>query len=315
MIFNLTTFKVYIMFQAAFLFNQQKFLNFKMQNIFSSSKAFIITCFFVVAFSSKSFSYNSDLSEDVVKEIESSLLFDKDTAQDIEIYNPSAKKDKSPDIVINRSDVTPDKSSIKIDLIKSDQPLNLSIIEKQTIAYNIALIEQYEASIEIYKQILKSDSNNDYAKFSLAVIYQQIGQLKQAKELYYSLLKKNPENKDQIIENLLAILVEESPKDSIYLLSRLSSQNPNSSYIKSQLALAYDKAKDYQKAVLELNKAIEIEPNKIEYYYNLAVIYDKMSDYENAIQNYYYVVKNYDNSPFISIEHIKKRIESIKSNL
>ncbi|MBM5782010.1 MAG: tetratricopeptide repeat protein [Pelagibacterales bacterium] len=280
------------------------------------NKLAVALLFFVlqtIAFNS--FASNPELSEEIVKEIESSLLFDKESSQDIEIYKPTAKKEKKPDITIDRGSAKESNNIIKIDITESsDKPLNLSIIEKQRIAYNTALIEQYEVAIELYKQIIKADSSNEYAKFSLAVIYQQIGQLKQAKELYYELLRNNPSNKDEIIENLLSVLVEESPRDSVYLLSRLSSENQKSSYLKAQLALAYDKVKEYDKAIYVLKQAIEIDPSKIEYRYNLAVIYDKTANYEKALENYYYVIKNYDNSQFIPLEQIKERIESIKLN-
>ncbi len=276
---------------------------------------FVLLFLIFHSFSFDSVSANPELSEEIVKEIENSLLFDKEASQDIEIYNPTTKKEKRPDLTINRGPSKNSNNIVKIDIVESsDKPLNLSIIEKQRIAYNTAVIEQYEVAIELYKQIIKSEEGNEYAKFSLAVIYQQIGQLKQAKELYYELLRNNPSNKDEIIENLLSVLVEESPRDSVYLLSRLSSENQKSSYLKAQLALAYDKVKEYEKAIHFLKQAIEIDPSRIEYRYNLAVIYDKTANYEKAIENYYYVVKNYNNSQFILLDQIKERIESIKLN-
>ncbi len=276
---------------------------------------FVLLFLIFHSFSFDSVSANPELSEEIVKEIENSLLFDKEASQDIEIYNPTTKKEKNPDLTINRGPSKNSNNIVKIDIVESsDKPLNLSIIEKQRIAYNTAVIEQYEVAIELYKQIIKSEEGNEYAKFSLAVIYQQIGQLKQAKELYYELLRNNPSNKDEIIENLLSVLVEESPRDSVYLLSRLSSENQKSSYLKAQLALAYDKVKEYEKAIHFLKQAIEIDPSRIEYRYNLAVIYDKTANYEKAIENYYYVVKNYNNSQFILLDQIKERIESIKLN-
>ena len=110
---------------------------------------------------------------------------------------------------------------------------------------------------------------------------------------------------------------EACPKDAIYLLSRLATQNPESSYILAQSALAYDKVKNYEQAVNILKRAIALQPERVDYKYNLAVIYDKMGNYAKAIESYSEVIKTYDNNShqLTSIDQIKKRIESIKSIL
>ena len=51
-------------------------------------------------------------------------------------------------------------------------------------------------AIELYKQVLKKDHNNEYSKFSLAVVYQQLGQLNKAKTIYRDLLKRGVKNED-----------------------------------------------------------------------------------------------------------------------
>jgi len=286
---------------------------------YSSKKAVFLALFLIVSegFVQNSLAQNLELNDSIVKEIENTLLFDEKSNEEVKFYKKKSS-DKKSDIVINRGGSTAKASGsvIKIDI--TDQKVgNFNIREKEKTAYNASLIEQYEVAIKLYKDVLVSEPNNAYAKFSLAVLYQKIGQLAQAKTLYQELLKNDPANKEDIVGNLLAILIEESPKDAIYLLSRLATQNPESSYILAQSALAYDKVQNYEQAVNMLKRAIALQPERVDYKYNLAVIYDKMGNYTKAIESYSEVIKTYDNNShqLTSIDQIKKRIESIKSIL
>ena len=76
--------------------------------------------------------------------------------------------------------------------------------------------------------------------------------------LNYQLLKTNPTNQEEIIGNLLSVLVEESPRDAVYLLSRLTVQNPESAYIFAQAAVAYDRIKNYDQAIILLQTLMNI---------------------------------------------------------
>lgn len=285
----------------------------------SSKKAVFLAVFLIFSegFLQNSLAQNLELNDSIVKEIENTLLFDEKSNEEMKFYKKKSS-DKKSDIVINRggSNTKASGAVIKIDI--TDQKVgNFNIREKEKTAYNASLIEQYEVSIKLYKDVLVSEPNNAYAKFSLAVLYQKIGQLAQAKTLYQELLKNDPANKEDIVGNLLAILIEESPKDAIYLLSRLATQNPESSYIIAQSALAYDKVQNYEQAVNMLKRAIALQPERVDYKYNLAVIYDKMGNYTKSIESYSEVIKTYDNNnhQLTSIDQIKKRIESIKSIL
>ncbi len=261
-------------------------------------------------------------TNDIVKQIEKSLIFDKESKQRIDVYK-SRQDSKSPDISIEsgKSDVlTINESDINSGMeivIVDEKKENFDIKEKERLAYNSAMIGQYEVAIQIFKQIIKDQPDNTYAKFSLATVYQKIGQYRQAKNLYHELLKSNYENKDEVLGNLFTILVDESPRDSIYLLSRLSIQNPESPIILAHSALAFEKIKNYDKAISYFLKAINLDDSNISYKFNLAIIYDKSGKFEKALEMYSEVVKNYfnTNNNSIPIETVKKRIETIRNKL
>ncbi len=277
---------------------------------------FLLVVFFSILFCVPTFAEDSTVStNEIVSEIERVLLFDKDSYQKIDFYRKENSKQKS-DYTLKRGDDTEGRGE-SVEIIVSDSKINnFNILEKERLAYNANLIGQYEVAVEIYKQILKDDPENFYAKFSLAIVYQKIGQYRQAKALYYQLLKTNPENREEIVGNLLAILVEESPRDSIYLLSRLTIENPKSAFILAQGAIAYDKIKNYEQAKLLLERAVLLDQDNISYKYNLAVIYDKTNEFEKALELYIDVAKNYNDSNYsVPIDQVNKRIVAIKNKL
>lgn len=282
-----------------------------------------LTCLIFLLPIQPSFADDYVSTTEIIKQIEKSLIFDKDSREKIDFYHN--KDSKKSDFIIkadgggeDQDDDTKNESENKIAITAADPKSdNLDMREKEKLAYNATLIGQYEVAIELYKKILDSEPDNNYAKFSLATVYQKIGQFRQAKTIYYNLLKNNPENQDEIIGNLLAIMVEESPRDAIYLLSRLSIQNPKSPNILAHAAIAYDKVKNYDQAISLLQKAIALDSNNLDYQYNLAVIYDKTAQYDKALEFYSNVAKSYsdNSSDNIKIELVQKRIETIRNKL
>jgi tetratricopeptide (TPR) repeat protein len=100
------------------------------------------------------------------------------------------------------------------------------------------------------------------------------------------------------------------------LLSRLTVQNPSSAYIFAQAAVAYDKIKNYDQAIILLQKAISIDQTNADYQYNLAVIYDKTSQFQKALDMYANVEQNYtDDNSSVPIEQVRDREAAIKSKI
>lgn len=289
----------------------------------SKNLSLLFAAIVIQLFSCNAVAAESNVStSDIVKEIEKTLLFDKESREKIDVY----KKDKSlkkSDYNITAGIAEPDK---KIKGKKDNQEIEIVIIdaksenfdlrEKEKLAYNSVLIGQFEVAIEIYKQVLMVEPNNQYSKFSLAVVYQKLGQNRQAKILYRDLLKAEATNQEEIVGNLLSILIEESPKDAAYLLSRLTAQSPKSAYVLAQAAIVYDKINNYSNAAILLQRAIDLDPTNVSYKYNLAIIYDKMARDDEAVSLYAEVVESYnDEDQSISIDKVQKRIQAIKSKI
>ncbi len=251
-------------------------------------------------------------TSDVVKQIEKSLLFNKSSREQIDFYQKkSAKNNQSSD---NLPSTKIDESQFSV-IVADSKKNNLNLREKEQLAYNSSLVGQYEVSVELYGQVIKAEPKNQYAKFALATVYQKIKQNRQAKEIYYELLKDGSDRQDEIIANLLDILIEDAPNDATYLLSRLAAQNPDSPSLMAYSAMAFEKSKKYDQAILMLEKAVTLDPFNVEYKYNLAVIYDKTENFQKASELYSQVVKDHDGNANISLIDVSKRLEYINKKI
>lgn len=278
-------------------------------NKMSAIRLTLATFIFIISFSKMALAKEVSTSE-VMNQIQKTLLFsDKESAQKMSQEMKASKE-------INRSSVNkPNNSAVDIKVVNPSNDNETSYKEK--LAYNAAIAQQYEVAVELYKQVLKIEPDNSYAKFALASSYHKLGQYKQAKTIYYQLLKSSDKNHDQIIGNLLSVIVEESPNDAVYLLSKLSSQKPNSAYILAISAMAYDKINKPDEAVLLLKRAINIDPQNALYNFNLAIIYDNIKDSFNALKLYKKVIELYVNSDnvenSIPIAQVKQRIKFLQN--
>ena len=258
---------------------------------------------------------NSDVSNrQIVKDIEKFLVFDDESKKRINFY----KKGRAiREIEVEEGSVSKTKdspASFKI-MVVDEKPLAYKAREKERMAYNSAIIGQDEVAMALYKDVLKAEPNNKYAKFSLAVIYQKLGQFNQAKNLYHSLLQESPDNSEEIIGNLLSIIIDETPKQATYLLMRLSQQNPNSAEVFAKLALAHEKVGDYESSIKALQEAIRINPGVVEYQYNLAIIYDKSEQLDKALGVYRQVASDNSDNAAVPISQIEERISYIEGVL
>lgn len=257
---------------------------------------------------------NSDLS----REIEKSLLFDKETREKFDVYDSEYGSNKVPNPTLGslpdeeeKKEYSPEEMNIVlVDKVKIDKDIR----EKEKLAYNAVLVGQYEIALELYKEVLKKEPKNNYAKYSMAVVYQRLNQFKQAKNIYHELLKADVENKDEVIGNIIAIMIEESPREAIYLLNRLTKQNPDASFLLASMGLAYERVSDFDSAILYYNKALDEDSKNVNYSYNLGVLYDQKKDYEKAVEMYGMVIKNFNPSvnSDISLDSVKRRIDKIK---
>ncbi len=107
-----------------------------------------------------------------------------------------------------------------------------------------------------------------------------------AQDIICKCLQQDPQKRYQTFAELEGDLIQE-----------LQTLNPQYQFIPTQeeplnaeeyfgKALGWDRLKDYQKAIQNYDKAIELAPRNINLYYNRGVVKGKLQDYLGAIQDY-----------------------------
>lgn len=152
-------------------------------------------------------------------------------------------------------------------------------------AYSALMGGETMQAIEIYKNILSAEPNNQDALFGLAATYHRAGDLEHARPYYGQLLKVNPNHREGL-NNFLALISDESPQESLAELDRLEQRNPDFSPIPAQQALVLNKLGYVDQARDKMLRAIELAPDNMTYKYNLAVMLDKRGDYADAAPLY-----------------------------
>ena len=209
-----------------------------------------------------------------------------------DITGISSTKSQPRPVSISRTD--PSITLPETDDISSHEEAGMSVIvRKHTMNANHELEKAYMAliagasdeAIRIYRDILDAAPQNKLALFGLGTTYHRIGMFDKARPLYGRLLKLDPYHKEAL-NNFLALIGEESPKDALGQLERLRGKNPDFSPIPAQMALIYRRIHDYDNAIHLMQEAASLSPENLVYKYNLAIMYDTAGKKREAAMLY-----------------------------
>ena len=124
-----------------------------------------------------------------------------------------------------------------------------------------------------------------------AILLHKKGQLKEAENLYKSILKSSANNFEVI--HLLGIIKIQLKQfeEATSWLNKAISINPNNHSVFNNLGVCYKELKKYNEALNNFKNAIKIKPDYAEAYNNLAIIYKSLENYEEANKNYNKAIK------------------------
>lgn len=250
---------------------------------------------------------------EVMRDVENALIFDGADRVKIQELNQVKKR---PALVIDKIGSKKEGDG-KIDFkVSSGSRFDLSVKKKEKLAYSAFVDGQYEVALELYRQILRKQPKNDYARYCLALTYQKMRQNAKAKAIYRELLRGDVENREEIVANLLGIIADDSPREAVYMLSRLTRQHPNSAYLMAETGVIYEKLRNYGKAVEFLERAVALDGGRVDYRYNLAVAYDKAGFGGKAVEAYYAVLRGVNGGgkwkEGVDVEGVKGRILELR---
>ena len=119
-----------------------------------------------------------------------------------------------------------------------------------------------------------------------ALLLHKKGQLKEAENLYKSILQNSSSNFEVIhLLGVIKIQLKQFEK-AIVWLNKAISINPNNHSVFNNLGVCYKELKKYNEALSNFQNAIKIKHDYAEAYNNLAIIYKSLENYKEAIKNY-----------------------------
>jgi len=124
-----------------------------------------------------------------------------------------------------------------------------------------------------------------------AILLHKKGQLKEAENLYKSILKNSSSNFEVIhLLGIIKIQLKQFEEATVWL-NKAISINPNNHSVFNNLGVCYRELKKYNEALNNFKIALNIKPDYAEAYNNVAIIYRSLENYNEAIENYHKAIK------------------------
>ncbi len=159
-------------------------------------------------------------------------------------------------------------------------------IESRLVAAQRALtLNRYDAAIEMFRSMYKTNPRDASILIGLALAYQKSGQDEEAIQIYQELLDIEPDHLEARI-NMLGLMGERYPAVALRRLIALEEEFQDNPAILAQIAVMQANVGDYEAALKYMNMASSIEPQNAMHIFNLAVIADRAGDQDIAISSY-----------------------------
>ncbi|MBC7778396.1 MAG: tetratricopeptide repeat protein [Phycisphaerae bacterium] len=159
-----------------------------------------------------------------------------------------------------------------------------------------ALKDLPNALQSIGKAVTLAPENRWYSIFQ-AEIFEKVGRLSEAVEVYENLLKRFPETPEFYEQLAYLSLQNEDPKRALKALDKWENLVGVNEEIAFKKHVVYVGLGDAKKAAIELKKLCDTHPNEMKYREDLAAFYDKIGDKVNARATYDEILRRDADNP------------------
>jgi len=163
-----------------------------------------------------------------------------------------------------------------------------------------------------YSKAEAIEPKNDDIMFGMAVTHHKLGHLSIAKDYYGKILETYPNHKFAL-NNFLNILSYEKLDVALTTLRRLEAAEPSLAVIPAQIAVTYERQKDFKNAIKYFKKANKLDPSNLDYIYNLAVLFERINQRNNAATLYNRIIVAMDKGykANISLREVRSRVNNL----
>lgn len=142
-------------------------------------------------------------------------------------------------------------------------------------------LDQTNMAIEAYNHGIEIDPGSLDLYTNRARSLEKIGNTKLALQDYQHVLEIEP-NQPIAQFNMIKLQLREKPDDQLNSLNRYIEQNPKMAHGYAERGLHFYASHDYASALMDFEKAVEIDSDNIDYLFNLALANEKLSNIEKA---------------------------------
>lgn len=190
------------------------------------------------------------------------------------------------------------------------------------IANTSKIMGEPTSAIKYYKEAIKSDPTNSDIYYATGLTYMELNQIYKAKEYLEKAVGLNKDNTKAI--NLLAfvnqkiithVLNEAYSKyerkeyiEAFEILDNNIKNYPNNAQLYYYRALIFDAMKRNAAQIIDLQKAIELDPSYYMAYYQLAIAYEKIKDERSALVAYERFLSIEPDEPEL-IKEVQRKVE------
>ena len=189
--------------------------------------------------------------------------------------------DRISDLVANK-----DFEEAKILIVQElkEDPQNAELLKLAGLTnVNLQLWEEAKRNFE---SVIKYQPEDGTSWFYLGNCYEKLGDLISAKNAYMTVVKLRPEYMEAY-KNLCIILLKTGDTDTALIYAQIAAGFDNDDYIFDFiLGTAYMKAKDFEKAIIPLERALEKAPDNITVINSLGTCHMASGNIDKAIPVY-----------------------------
>jgi Flp pilus assembly protein TadD len=146
-------------------------------------------------------------------------------------------------------------------------------------------LRRYSSALHMFEELYSKNPRDQRILMGRAIALQMTGNEEKAIQAYEKLLDLAPKN-PKVLVNLLGLVSKQYPAVALERLKDLYEKHPGNAAIAAQMGLAEAGMHNYDSAERYVGIATSIEPDNAKHYYNLAVIYDRNKNYKKAIGHY-----------------------------
>lgn len=142
-------------------------------------------------------------------------------------------------------------------------------------------LDQNEKAIYAFRQGLQINPASPDLYLNAALSYERTGDLEKAEQNYRYVLSLYPENSIAHF-NLMNLRRNLESDEQLQNLNFFIAENPNAPQGYASRGLFFFESKNYKLALIDLEKAMYLDPDHIDYIFNLAMTYEKLDRFDEA---------------------------------